>query len=255
LWKRWKKLFGQKDAVALMDWNNLPAESYYRPNLLNLPPSGSPEPESAKEAVENGHYYVTDPSTTHAPELLAPKPGEIVLDACAAPGGKAIHLAGLMRNEGRLICMDSNEKRLPRLNENLERCGVKIAEVSCHDWTKAPPEELLEACDAILLDVPCSNTGVLRRRVDARWRIQKIDLEKLLVIQNQILEQAIKCLKPGGRLLYSTCSIDPEENIDLVTQFLKRHPAFSLEKSDQFLPFKDQSDGAFAALLRLNSSS
>jgi 16S rRNA (cytosine967-C5)-methyltransferase len=96
---------------------------------------------------------------------------------------------------------------------------------------------------------------VLRRRVDARWRIQKIDLEKLLVIQNQILEQAIKCLKPGGRLLYSTCSIDPEENIDLVTQFLKRHPTFSLEKSDQLLPFKDQSDGAFAALLRLNSSS
>jgi 16S rRNA (cytosine967-C5)-methyltransferase len=160
-----------------------------------------------------------------------------------------------MKNEGRLICMDSNEKRLPRLNENLERCGVKISEVSCHDWTKAPPEEFLEACDAILLDVPCSNTGVLRRRVDARWRIQKIDLEKLLVIQNQILEQAIKCLKPGGRLVYSTCSIDPEENIDLVTRFLKRHPAFSLEKSDQLLPFKDQSDGAFAALLRQNSSS
>ena len=83
----------------------------------------------------------------------------------------------------------------------------------------------------------------------------KIDLEELLVVQNQILEQAIKCLKPGGRLLYSTCSIDPEENIDLVTQFLKRHPTFSLEKSDQLLPFKDQSDGAFAALLRQNSSS
>jgi 16S rRNA (cytosine967-C5)-methyltransferase len=255
LWKRWKKLFGQKDAVALMDWNNLPAEPYYRPNLLNPPPFGSPEPESAKEAVENGHYYVTDPSTTHAPEFLAPKSGEIVLDACAAPGGKAIHLAGLMKNEGRLICMDSNEKRLPRLNENLERCGVKIAEVSCHDWTEAPPEELLEACDAILLDVPCSNTGVFRRRVDARWRIQKIDLEKLLVIQNQILEQAIKCLKPGGRLVYSTCSIDPEENTELVNRFLKRHPDFLLEKSDQLLPFKDGSDGAFAALLRQNSSS
>ncbi|HBI32009.1 MAG TPA: hypothetical protein DDY45_08225 [Verrucomicrobiales bacterium] len=153
------------------------------------------------------------------------------------------------------MCMDSNEKRLPRLNENLERCGVKIAEVSCHDWTEAPPEELLEACDAILLDVPCSNTGVFRRRVDARWRIQKIDLEKLLVIQNQILEQAIKCLKPGGRLVYSTCSIDPEENTELVNRFLKRHPDFLLEKSDQLLPFKDGSDGAFAALLRQNSSS
>ncbi|MEN8678557.1 MAG: transcription antitermination factor NusB [Akkermansiaceae bacterium] len=255
LWKRWKKLFGHNNAVALMDWNNLPAEPYFRPNLLNPPPLGSPEPESALEAVENGHYYVTDPSTAHAPELLAPKAGEMVLDACAAPGGKAIHLAGLMENEGRLICMDSNEKRLPRLNENIERCGVKIAEVSCHDWTKDPPGEFLAAFDAILLDVPCSNTGVLRRRVDARWRIQKVDLEKLVEIQTRILEQAVKCLKPGGRLVYSTCSIDPEENIELVTRFVKNHPELELEKSEQLLPFKDQTDGAFAALLRRNSSS
>ena len=255
MWKRWKKLFGQDNAVALMDWNNLPAEPYYRPNLLNLPPAGSPEPESARDAVENGHYYVTDPSTAHAPELLAPQPGEMVLDACAAPGGKAIHLAGLMGNEGRLFCMDSNEKRLPRLSENLERCGVKIAEVSCHDWTKDPPEEFVGAFDAILLDVPCSNTGVLRRRVDARWRLQKVDLENLVVIQNKILEQAVKCLKSGGRLVYSTCSIDPEENIELVTRFAESHQEFVLEKSEQLLPFKDQTDGAFAALLRRNSSS
>ena len=255
LWKRWKKLFGQENAVALMDWNNLPAEPYYRANLLNPPPPGSPDPESAKEAVENGHYYVTDPSTVHAPGLLAPKPGELVLDACAAPGGKAIHLAGLMENQGRLVCMDANEKRLPRLNENLERCGVKIAEVSCHDWTKDPPEELLNAFDAILLDVPCSNTGVLRRRVDARWRIQKVDLEKLVEIQTQILEQAVKCLKASGRLVYSTCSIDPEENIELVTRFAEKNAEIELKQSEQRLPFKDQTDGAFAALLRRNSSS
>ena len=255
LWKRWKKAFGKDNAVALMDWNNLPAETYYRPNLLNPPPEGSPEPENAREAVANGHYYVTDPSTAHAPELLAPQPGETVLDACAAPGGKAIHLAGLMGNQGKLLCMDSNEKRLSRLNENLERCGVEIAEVSCHDWTKEAPQDLHGFFDAILLDVPCSNTGVLRRRVDARWRIQKVDLEDLIRIQNQILEQAVKCLKPGGRLVYSTCSIDAEENIELVTRFVESHSDLVLEKSEQLLPFRDRSDGAFAALLRRNSVS
>jgi len=99
MWKRWKKLFGKDNTVALMDWNNQPAETYYRPNLLNPPPEGAAEPANITEAMATGHYYITDPSTSHAPELLAAKPGETVLDACAAPGGKAIHLAGLMQNE------------------------------------------------------------------------------------------------------------------------------------------------------------
>jgi len=249
LWKQWKKRHGVENAVALMDWNNQPAETFYRPNLLNPPPEGAPEPTSALEAVETGHYYITDPSTSHAPELLAPQPGETVLDACAAPGGKAIHLAGLMKNEGRLVCMDSNEKRLPRLLENLDRCGVEIAEVSTHDWTEPAPEALHDLFDAVLLDVPCSNTGVLRRRVDARWRLQKTDIADLNVIQNAILKQAALCVKPGGRIVYSTCSIDPEENLELVTRFVEADPEFSLVESKQLFPFQDQTDGAFAALL------
>lgn len=255
LWKRWKQLFGKENAVALMDWNNLPAETYYRPNLLNPPPEGAPEPENARQAVESGHYYITDPSTAHAPELLDPKSDEIVLDACAAPGGKAIHLAGLMKNEGALICTDSNEKRLPRLLENLERCGVKNAEVSQHDWTQPPPSDWVEHFDAVLLDVPCSNTGVLRRRVDARWRLQKIDIDNLVKIQNDILREAAQCVKPGGRLVYSTCSIDPEENIELVTKFADEHPEFTLGKTEQLLPFKDETDGAFAAVLHRDAAS
>lgn len=252
MWKQWKKLYGKDNAVALMDWNNLPAETFYRPNLLNPPPEGAPEPKHAHEAAETGHYYITDPSTTHAPEMLAPKPGECVLDACAAPGGKAIHLAGLMQNRGRLICTDSNEKRLPRLRENLERCGVEVAEVSEHDWMEPAPEKWYGFFDAILLDVPCSNTGVLRRRVDARWRLQKADLEELVKIQKAILAEGVKCLKPGGRLVYSTCSIDPMENIELVTQFSEENPDLSLGEFKQVLPFKDQTDGAFAAVLLRN---
>jgi len=249
LWKRWKKLFGKENTVALMDWNNQPAETFYRPNLLNLPPEGAAEPTNAAEAIATGQYYITDPSTSHAPELLAPQAGETVLDACAAPGGKAVHMAGLMKNEGRLVCMDSNEKRLPRLTENLERCGVTIAEVSQHDWREVAPSDWHDSFDAILLDVPCSNTGVLRRRVDARWRLQKIDIENLGVIQKEILREAARCVKPGGRIVYSTCSIDPEENIDLVTRFVEENPEFRLGESKQILPFQDGTDGAFAALL------
>lgn len=249
LWKRWKQLFGKENAVALMDWNNIPAESFYRPNLLNPPPPGAPEPTNEIEAVESGHYYITDPSTAHGPELLDPKPGEVVLDACAAPGGKAVQLAGLMKNEGRLVCTDSNEKRLPRLLENLERCGVKNAEVAQHDWTKPAPAEWRGMFDAILLDVPCSNTGVLRRRVDVRWRLQKVDIDQLNVIQKQILENALPCVKSGGRIVYSTCSIDPEENIEMVTRFAAENDQVELGESRQLLPFKDDCDGAFAAVL------
>ena len=252
LWKRWRQIFGRDQAVALMDWNNLPAEVYYRRNLLNPPPEGAPEPSDAGEAVESGHYYITDPSTVHAPELLNPQAGEVILDACAAPGGKAIHLAGLMGNEGRLLCCDSNEKRLPRLQENLDRCGVAMAEVRQHDWTAPAPAEWLEAFDAVLLDVPCSNTGVLRRRVDARWRLQKSDLESLVKLQREILEAAAPCVKPGGRFVYSTCSVDPEENIEQVKAFARDHPEFHLGESKQILPFVDETDGAFAAVLTRN---
>ncbi|MGB0143548.1 MAG: transcription antitermination factor NusB [Akkermansiaceae bacterium] len=255
LWKRWRKLFGKDKAVALMDWNNLPAETFYRRNLLNPPPEGASMPDDPREAVSGGHYYITDPSTVHAPELLAPKAGEVVLDACAAPGGKAIHMAGLMENSGRLVCCDSNEKRLPRLRENLERCGVSNAEVHQHDWSKPAPDEWLGFFDAILLDVPCSNTGVLRRRVDARWRLQKADLLDLVKLQREILEVAATCLKPGGRLVYSTCSIDPEENLEQVQRFAEDDPDFSLGETKQILPFVDDTDGAFTAMLIRNAVS
>ena len=249
LFKRWKKTYGKDMAIALMDWNNQPAETFYRPNLLSPPPEGAPEPENTREAISSSYYYITDPSTARAPEMLAPKPGETVLDACAAPGGKAIHMAGLMENKGLLVCTDSNEKRLPRLEENLTRCQVEIAEMHTHDWLEKAPPEWLNHFDAILLDVPYSNTGVLRRRVDARWRIQLSDITDLVELQSKILKNAIPCLKPGGRLVYSTCSIDAEENSKLVQRVAQAHPHLLLSETHQNLPFVDQSDGAFAALL------
>ncbi len=264
LWKRWKKQFGAAKAQELLAWNQETPPTYLRLNPLRpveitdptlSPVEGRPGFFEATEAfpsdlVAKGHLYAQDPSTAQAAQLLAPQAGECVLDACAAPGGKAILMAGLMNNEGELHCTDSNEKRLPRLTENLDRMGVTMAATAIFDWTTAPPAEWHGRFDAILLDVPCSNTGVLRRRVDARWRLQADQIAPLLKTQRAILTHALTCLKPGGRLVYSTCSIEPEENATQISDFLAAHPELELVESHQLLPFEDGVDGAYAALLR-----
>ncbi len=264
LFKRWKKAFGREAAVALMAFNNRPAPVIARINPLAGPggevPSGSPDlPEGflhidgpvPNHLLAGGAIYIQDPATRHCVELLDPKPGERILDACAAPGGKAFLIAAAQGGGRDLVCTDSNEKRLPRLRENLKRLHCGDAEVGIHDWTVAAPEKWRGAFDGILLDVPCSNTGVFRRRVDVRWRLQPQDIASLTAIQRKILENALPCLKPGGRLVYSTCSVEAEENEDLVAAFLAVHPELRLEGTRQALPQRDGTDGAFAALLRL----
>ena len=181
-------------------------------------------------------------------------PNEIVLDACAAPGGKSSQIAASMQNSGQLICTDSNPKRLPRLEQNLYRLGATIAQTEECDWLNPPPERFHQKFNAILLDVPCSNTGVLRRRIDARWRLKQSDITKLTKIQLTILENALLCLKPGGRIVYSTCSIDTEENTQLIARFLAQNPKLKLEKEHQALPQQHDTDGAFAALITLPKS-
>jgi 16S rRNA (cytosine967-C5)-methyltransferase len=194
-----------------------------------------------------GAVYIQDPATRHAVDLLAPQPGERILDACAAPGGKAFLIAAALGSAENLVCTDSNEKRLPRLQENLERLHAGKAEIACHDWTKPAPAEWHGAFDGILLDVPCSNTGVIRRRVDVRWRLQAPDIARIAVTQRKILENALPCLKPGGRIVYSTCSIENEENLGQIEAFLADHPELRLVSTRDALPFRDHTDGAFAA--------
>ena len=121
-------------------------------------------------------------------------------------------------------------------------------EISVHDWRKPAPERFHAAFDAILLDVPCSNTGVIRRRVDVRWRLQPSDIEDLTKIQAEILQNALPCLKPGGRIVYSTCSIEDSENKDLVTAFASAN-GLKLRKTIQIKPNEHGTDGAFAATL------
>jgi 16S rRNA (cytosine967-C5)-methyltransferase len=261
--KRWKSSYGTDAAIQLMEWNNQPAETFFRINPLvpcaehppGLAVDGAPgffrlDGPLPNQALASGGIYIQDPATRHCVELLDPKPGESVLDACAAPGGKAFLIAASSGGGQGLVCTDSNEKRLPRLAENLTRLHVDGAETLAHDWTQPAPSTWIKRFDAILLDVPCSNTGVMRRRVDVRWRFKPADLPKLRLTQLAILENALPCLKPGGRIVYSTCSIEPEENIDLIQVFLSRHPELALAETKQILPFRDATDGAFAACLR-----
>jgi 16S rRNA (cytosine967-C5)-methyltransferase len=266
LCKRWQKTFGKEEAVILMAFNNEPAPVFARVNPLVKEPveypllSDTPDlPEGflrieghvPGELLAKGAIYIQDPATRHSVELLDPKPGERVLDACAAPGGKAFLIAAAQGGGKDLVCTDSNEKRLPRLRDNLTRLHCGDAGIDVHDWSLPAPEKWHGAFDAILLDVPCSNTGVFRRRVDVRWRLRQKDIDELTKLQRRIIENALPCLKPGGRLVYSTCSIEPEENEDLILAVLADHPTLALEKSHQALPQLDGSDGAYAALLRL----
>ncbi len=265
---RWEAQFGLEATSRLCPWNNLPADVYVRANGLKVTagelrratPDVEPSPFHPKALRVNrlpyswivgGLCYVQDPSTLLACDLLDPQPGETILDACAAPGGKTTYLAELMRNEGRIIACDLYESRLVRLRQNLSRLGVTIAEVIEHDSMLAPDpgSEFLrpESFDRVLIDAPCSNSGVLRRRVDVRWRLTQEDFIRMPGPQLALVRRGAQMLRPGGILVYSTCSLEPEENDQLVEQIVANLPSLRHVESRRALPFLDQVDGAFAA--------
>jgi len=193
-----------------------------------------------------------DPSTLIAPRLLDPQPGEQILDACAAPGGKTAYMAQLMGNKGRIVACDREKRRLDLLGQNLKRLGASCSAVVQQDWLSANmAKELTEAgqFDRILVDVPCTNTGVMRRRVDVRWRLQPGTLVSMRDQQLEIMRQVCGLLKPGGVLVYSTCSLEPEENEQAVQQLLLEFPNWKLLEQKFSRPFVDRIDGAFAARL------
>ncbi len=261
--KRWLREFGESDTSAMLEWNSLTPPVYARLNPLN-PPAEIPEcwePLPALplwyrlhgplplEALRAGQLYVTDPSTRYCVKLLAPQPGERVLDACAAPGGKSAAMLAATGGDLHLLATDVEEFRLAPLRENLLRAGGLDVQVAQHDWTQPCPAEWCGAFDAVLLDVPCSNSGVLQRRVDARWRLSAGEITRLAALQLQILEQACAAVRPGGRLVYSTCSIDREEDRAVVDAFLATHKDFTFVEEYLALPHREQADGAYASLL------
>ena len=274
---RWTRNLGPENAATLCEWNNRPAPIYARINRLKtsdeefLSEAGSTRctdrtpslrdgipanfvhlTSVPNEALGRGHCYIQDPSTAPACILLDPLPGENILDACAAPGGKTGYLAELMKNQGAILACDRDEGRIGTLRDNLERLGVGIARFARHDWTSGEPlpkAGAISPFDRILVDAPCSNTGVMRRRVDLRWRLTPTDFARMRAVQLRILRATIPLLKAGGVLVYSTCSIEPDENEEVVQAIMKEFPFLKLVEQVSLLPFQDGFDGAFAAKL------
>jgi 16S rRNA (cytosine967-C5)-methyltransferase len=270
---RWQKRFDHEELIRLGFWFNSPAKLCLRVNTLrttrdqfleSLRAAGvearageHPEAVWLEESAfvqrlpgyHEGWFTVQDESAIAAAALLDPRPGQRVLDLCAAPGGKTAHLAALMQNQGRLLATDVDAERLNRVAETCRRLGVNIVEtrVVSRDGVTLPDETF----DRILLDVPCSNTGVLGKRPEVRWRLRPEEIAELAGIQAGILRRACERLAAGGQLVYSTCSIEPEENRAVVDAVLRDRPDVHLLQEQTHVPGQP-ADGGYQALLQRN---
>ncbi|MBC8097113.1 MAG: 16S rRNA (cytosine(967)-C(5))-methyltransferase RsmB, partial [Akkermansiaceae bacterium] len=198
-------------------------------------------PPIAKLAsFQRGLFYIQDPSTLLAVSELDPQPGETILDLCAAPGGKTTYIAQLMGNRGKIVAHDTSPDRLRLIRENCERLGVTCVE-TVSELTGPYFSTQNPRFDRILVDAPCSNTGVLRRRVDLRWRVRVEEISRLQKTQLELLHRAKQFLKPGGTLVYSTCSLEPEENGELVERFICNEPIPAMSDARELLPFTARS--------------
>ncbi|TFG59066.1 MAG: 16S rRNA (cytosine(967)-C(5))-methyltransferase RsmB [Spirochaetales bacterium] len=200
-----------------------------------------------------GLFSVQDPSTIVPVRLLDPRPGQAVLDACSAPGGKTILVAERMEGKGDLIAVDLYADRIRILAENISRMGlenVKIVQASAIHRDEIRQAGGDRMFDRILLDVPCTNTGVLRRRPDARWRFSMERLQEITEIQRLILNSTASFLKPQGILVYSTCSIEPEECDRQIRSWLAGNAGFELVESVNLFPPETGTDGIYAAAIR-----
>lgn len=187
------------------------------------------------KAMKQGLITVQDESSMLAAAVVAPQPGWTVIDVAAAPGGKSTHLAELMDNQGHVIALDIHPHKVDLIEQNAARLGTTIVQAVCLDARRVG-EMMPERADAILCDLPCSGLGTLSRRPDARWRKSPEDVEALVPVQRAILESAAKALKPGGVLVYSTCTIQPAENEQLVEAFVADHPEFRFDNIWGYLP-------------------
>ncbi len=270
--KRWTARHGEEKSAELCQWNNSRAGVTMRVCLQKIPmddmlsklnDAGVPCKRNIlmpDDCIDIGHghripdlpgfneglFMVQDASTLVPVKLLAPQPGARVLDACSAPGGKTIHIAELMEGSGEIVAMDNQRDRLAAVKMNAQRMGVENIKTVLKDAATLSGEE---AFDAVLVDAPCTNTGVLRRRPEAKWRFTKDSLQDSATLQKRLLDSCSKAVRPAGRLVYSICSIEPEEGETLIERWINSHRDFSVVKTEYLLPPGKGSDGGFCALL------
>lgn len=266
---RWESGFGAEPTRALLAWNQTPAPVHARWRRPDAPVPAflTPAPWPGYYEVQAGHWeevrqlahagalYLQDPSTRLCIELLAPQANETILDACAAPGGKSLAIADAMQ-KGRLVALDEPGPRLDRLRDNLTRVSSEVqVALMPGDLRMAGSRffreyNLPESYDAVLLDAPCSNTGVMRHRIDVKWRLRESDIAAHAAQQLALLRAAARLVRDGGRLVYSTCSLETEENEAVVRRFLEVARGWKLERHALAYPWIDRHDGAGAFLLR-----
>ncbi len=255
--KRWSKRFGEREAFQLMQANNQRPVFYVRVNnlrtktenfKLRMEKSGiafeesdwlpgyfkvdSVEPFISKGWIDKGFCLVQDIAAGFAPTILDPEPGESIYDLCAAPGTKSIVLSDLMEGEGSIIAVDISTDRLEKLAESALSFGaenIKIRRSDVRDLS-------LKLSDGVLLDAPCTGTGVMSKRADLRWKRTEQDLEDAVTLQSELLDEAANFVKKGGRLIYSTCSLEEEENWNQVQNFLAKYDNFELDDLSDYLP-------------------
>ncbi len=264
--QRWQKNWGKPQTEALCKWNNRRPVVSLRlyphitgslpQKIFDLPShEACPEhfrivpPGTALEEIPGFHqgaFYLQDPATELAIALLDPQPGMQVLDACAAPGGKAFICADRMHNQGNILALDRHADRLERMTANINRMHTSIIELRQADATR-PQQIPQQQFDRVLLDVPCSNTGVLQRRPDARWRITPERMQNLQEIQTRMLDATAPRLADHGVLVYSTCSLEKEENLNCVQSWIQKNPDFQITATRTSFPPESGMDGAFAA--------
>jgi 16S rRNA (cytosine967-C5)-methyltransferase len=268
---RWLTRYGWDECARLGAWFAGPAPLWVRANPLRtdrdalraafaaagVESEPGEHPQSLKLAEHapirelpgyaEGWFTVQDASATAVGSALAPAPGSAVLDLCAAPGGKTTHLAELMDNEGRVVACDVDDDRLRTVTTLCQRLGITVVETVRLRPDGEPPAGPF---DAALVDVPCSNTGVLGRRPEVRWRLTPEDFRHLVPLQTKLLIQAAERLRPGGAVVYSTCSIEPEENGGVVRAVLRGRPGLALEAEHESRPGLPADGGYWARLRR-----
>lgn len=272
--RQWVKTYGEETTIAICEANNLPPHTSVRVNTLRttrdqllermqeegyaksseLSPQGillAGGHAAGSRWFQEGFCTVQDESSMLVAPALAPEPGMRVLDACAAPGGKTTHLAEIMGNRGQIIACDVHPHKRDLIARAAERLGISIIEPIVSDALDLP-DRGLGTFDRVLLDAPCSGFGVIRRKPDLKWNKTADDVRAIANLQLELLRRVSSLLAPGGLLVYSTCTIEPAENQEIVRRFVADHPDFELDATladDMPAAVRDKLDGGFVQIL------